>query len=81
MARGIAFPESTSILGAPDGMDEEVYGLPVYRDGQVTVSCWKLTEEEIVEIIRTGCVWLNVMGSNQPPLCVTGNYPFTKSVN
>ena len=50
--------------------------LPVQQmpDGY-NISCWKLTEEELAEVAKTGVVWLMVYGGH-PPVCVVGEKPF-----
>ncbi len=34
------------------------------------VSCWELTQEEKMEILREGKIWLVVMGQAQPPVFI-----------
>lgn len=45
------------------------------------ISCWMLTEPEIQEIVRTGRVWLGVMGTSQPPVFAAAISPFGPGVN
>ncbi len=77
-----SFDESNVVLGRPEGMsDDECSCLSVLRtetDGgtPVVVSCWKLTADELQEIIRTGRVWLTVCGQTMPPVTVDGKRPF-----
>jgi hypothetical protein len=42
----------------------------------VVVSCWKVTREELDQIIATGRVWLTVCGETMPPCEVSGTRPF-----
>ena len=44
------------------------------RGSGETVSCWRLSDEEMTEIQRTGVVWLSVWGLH-PPVSVNGHYP------
>lgn len=44
----------------------------VYDEGTNTfISCWELTEEEKVEVAKTGKVFLGVVGTH-PPVWVAG---------
>lgn len=72
----ITFAEQNSVA---DGTNLGVLDLPVHRDGGQIISCWSPTPEELQEIMATGQVWLCVMGVNQPPVLVTGHYPFEHS--
>ena len=50
---------------------ENVGEMPVFRNGVTSTSCWELAPEELVEIIRTGRVYVAVMfGKTQPPVYV-----------
>jgi hypothetical protein len=68
MASGTDFPGSNAVLGAPKGV-ENVIPLSVFRNGVCCVSCWQLSDEELVEIIKTRRVYLSVFwGDTQPPV-------------
>ena len=41
-----------------------------------TISCWKLTAEELAEVNRTGRVWLGCMGATMQPAWISGHSPF-----
>lgn len=80
--RACGFDEENGVADTPAGIaPEEVEPLSVFR-GQmgdcrpVTISCWKVTAEEMAEIQRTGRVWLLVLGHGIPPVAVTGTKPF-----
>lgn len=70
----IAFPEQTKVLQKPSTMtDEECSPLPVYNDGQQSISCWSPTWKERLSILFFGRVWLWViMGPTQPPVALEG---------
>ena len=55
----------------------DVDDLPCFRDEvvQESISCWRLNEAELAEVVRTGVVWLYVRGVH-PPVSVSGEYPF-----
>lgn len=67
------FPESNRTLTKPQDMtDEECGSLPVYNDGQQSVSCWQMTWHERLSALIYGRVWLQVYaGRTQPPVCLT----------
>ena len=79
-ARPIAFDEMNATLERPAGMSEEECGeLPVFRDGQKCVSCWRLPPAQLEEVARTGVVWVGVCaGWSQPPIFVSGTRPFVE---
>ena len=57
------------------GNREEVSDLPAHRQGNQTISCWKLSWRERLEVLLSGRAWLYVIG-RQPPVCVMGRNPF-----
>lgn len=75
MAKPIKFDEANATFVA-DGCGD----LPAYEHGEEgdeqVITCWKLSGEELMEILQTGKVWLRVWGNAQPPVQVTGLYPF-----
>jgi len=79
----IEFKEQSKVLGRPESMtDEECSSLPVFSDGMQCVSCWKLSEEEISLINKTGCVYISVLsGQTQPPIWATVENPFIQASN
>ncbi len=67
---------TNSILKAPPGQENEVMDLPITRlnfdDGTRGVeSCWKLSKEELDEVMRTGKVYFTCMGDTHPPILLT----------
>jgi hypothetical protein len=72
----IEFPESNRALTAPAGMEAEVGTLPVYNNGQHSISCWQPTQAERDAIAAGLPVWLGVQaGSSQPPVWVSAVKP------
>lgn len=55
-----------------DMTDEQCLSLPCFRaDGQV-ISCWKLDDEEIAEIVKTRHLWVSVhSGHTSPPIALS----------
>ena len=71
MAEPIDFPQANCTLGAPVGDEENVAPLRVFTDGKQCASVWKLTPEEVQEVLRTGEIRVNVLfAGTQPPIYV-----------
>ena len=70
----INFKETNVTLQRPESMiDEECQPLPVFRDGQQCVSCWRPTWREKLSILFHGKIWLSVYsGATQPPVWLKG---------
>ncbi len=64
------FPEANKELQKPPSMtDEECGPLPVYNDGEQSISCWQMTWRERLAALVFGRVWLGVLfGKTQPPV-------------
>jgi len=81
MANPIVFKRANKSLGRPKGMTkDQCKVLPVWTDGKLCVSCWKLTDEEREKVLETGTVFIGVLTgtSTQPPIKVWGIDPFEK---
>jgi hypothetical protein len=84
MAKGVPFPQSNAVLGAPtpeDAAAGTVYGLPVHRyrdldNNPQVLSKWQLTPEELEEVRRTGVVWFSCWGNTHAPMWISGHDPF-----
>lgn len=72
MAECIDWHGANKILKCPVHRDQAIFPtIKVFNNGTVTVSCWKLTPEELAEIVQTGCVFVAVMGGpSQSPMTV-----------
>jgi len=47
----------------------EIGDLPVFRDGQQIISCWKLNPWDRIKALCFGRVWLGIWGkTTQPPV-------------
>jgi len=59
------------------GPTEDVDDLPSFYDPErhETISCWRLTDEEMNRVTETGVIWLHVWGGH-PPVAVSGECPF-----
>lgn len=82
MAEASSFDEANVVLDKPADMTyEDCAALSVLRlvdeNGQsMVISCWKLSQEELDEINKTGRVWLGVLGVTMPPAFIGGIKPF-----
>ncbi len=79
----ISFDESNEVLNGTTKLSEGdiCECLSILRSETTNgtlciVSCWKLTTEELAEVIKTGRVWLTVCGSKMPPVTLSGTKPF-----
>ena len=81
MAVACGFAESNATFSAPPGMEESCDCLQVLTavDGlgnPVIFSCFKLTAEEMIEVQKTGRIWLMICGQGMPPVAICGTKPF-----
>lgn len=45
----------------------EYMPLPAHRnDNGDVMTCWKLTDEEIQQVVENGCIWVGQLTFNQP---------------
>lgn len=71
MAQTVKFDGCNKRYSPPEGVSEEqCASIDVFRNGACTVSAWKPSSEELVEINRTGLVWLSIWSSGLPPAYV-----------
>lgn len=77
----IKFQEANLILTKPKEMtSEECSSLTVFSNGKECISCWSLSDEELVQIYETKQIWLRVMsGKTQPPVLLQSESPFIPS--
>ena len=74
----IYFDEANKVLTAPDGMSKEAcVDLCVVNDGNQSISCWELNDEERRAIAEGANIWLGVLaGATQPPVWLSTERPF-----
>ncbi len=75
----VKFDAANVFLQRPASMSEEECGeLSVFRDERgFCVSCWELSDEELMKILETKRVWLWVFsGDTQPPVSMDVENPF-----
>lgn len=68
----VEFKEANKNLLKPEGWtDEECGSLPVYTNGKVCISLWKMTWKERLSVLFFGKLWLFVhSGATQPPVAL-----------
>lgn len=71
MAYAVNFTGANLVLKAPPGRDD-VNDLHVMRNRRMVVSCWQLEPEELEQVMRTGRIYLSVLGPTQPPAFIGG---------
>jgi len=77
------FPQANRNLLKPEGMtDEECSSLPVFSDGEICLSAWKLSLRERLSALLFGRIWLYVLsGSTQPPVALQATRTVFKDNN
>ncbi len=75
-----SFDQDNKVLDKPPDMDD-CTALSVFQgvdvdQRPVVISCWKVTQAELNEILRTGRVWLVVYGMGMPPVALMGTSPW-----
>lgn len=76
------FLEANFTYNRPPSMTEEECGdLRVFKDAEHIISCWELSQEEILNLLLFKVVWLRVYGGAQPPVLLEATSPFINSEN
>lgn len=79
MAQPVTFSGTNVTMLAPEGADD-VQDVRAFRNDRFCITCWALSESEIQEVLRTGQIWLSVMGNGGMPPCFVGGEDETRSV-
>lgn len=69
----VKFKQANKVLTAPKNWNEKEHGkcgdLHVFNDGQQSISLWKLSWKERLQILINGKIWLGILsGPSQPPV-------------
>jgi len=75
----IAFAQANRILTAPAGVSEEECGpLPTFTDGEVCISAWQPSAEDLERLAQGEPLWLCVSSgqATQPPVMLLTESPF-----
>ena len=71
MATPVGFEGANDLLRAPPNTD--CRDLEIYRNNDGITSCWRLTEKEIEEVVKTGVIWIHAVGVTHPPIFISGH--------
>lgn len=73
MADPVGFEGSNAIMyGFGNVRDLQVFKTnPAVETPQI-VSAWRLSQEEIDEIVRTGIIWASIYSTGMPPIYISG---------
>lgn len=77
--RPVNFKQVNKLYGGRNATAEnpmEIIEMPVYSDGREIISCWRLTEAEIREVMETGLIWFRVHLPECPPIWPQVENPF-----
>lgn len=69
----VMFEDVNCIYKAPGCGD-----LPALKTNAHIVSCWEMTEKEKAEFMKTGKIYLAVMGNAQPPVSLNVDRPYIR---
>lgn len=74
----IEFEQANDTLGAPKSHEGAVVDLPIYRHPEKPwlIACFEMSEDEKAEIIKTGRVYVHIMGSTTYPIALDGLSPW-----
>jgi len=79
--KAVEFKGQTKVFTKPSGMtDAECGSLAVNFNGEQSVSCWELDENDIKNILKHKRVWLGVLGGGHPPVFLTTDEPVQVSI-
>ena len=72
------FPEATAKLLPPEGEEENVYPLPIWRhpEGGMVISKWEMTWRERIACFWNGHVWFHSWRNTHPPVTIETTFPF-----
>lgn len=81
--KGTDFPEATLKLLPPEGHEEDVYPLHVWRhpEGGMVISKWHMTWRERLSCLWNGYVWFHCWGNTHPPMSIETVYPFERDTD
>jgi hypothetical protein len=86
MAKPVNFKHANRFLAAPASATYSkqiagVIGMHTWTDGEQSVSRWKLTWRERLQVLCHGHVWVSVLsGSTQPPVAIETCKEYLKEV-
>lgn len=78
----VEFKEQNLVFRKPNDMtDKQCRSLPVYKgktdEGYpIIVSCWKLSEEDLEEVKKSGLIYLSMLSEGIQPVALSVASPF-----
>lgn len=69
----VKFEDANGELTAPGCGD-----LPVLKTQKHMVSCWEMTEKEKEKFMKTGHIYLSILGNIHPPVSLYVDRPYIK---
>ena len=78
--RPVDFPEANCTFTAPEGMEDEVYPLRAWADGQQVIELWRPSWRERISILVFGRVWLSLLATHPQPAAVEGVRKMFKTI-
>ena len=70
MARGVSIKGGNLTMKAPAGEEDRVNDLHVFRNRGCVITAWQFSLEELLEIKRTGRIYIAFWGQGMPPTLV-----------
>lgn len=77
-----AFDEENHIFDPPKGIsNEDCNSISAFIGNDVegrpiTITCWRISKEELEELKKTGRIWLWIFGHGMPPVALGTQHPF-----
>lgn len=69
----VYFEDANCVFSGPGCGD-----LPALKTENHIISCWKMTEIEKEEFLKTGKIYLSIMGNRQPPVSLYVDRPYIR---
>ena len=73
MANPIQWHGANKVLTAPEGREGDIRDIHVFNNGVASVSCWELTQDEILDIIQSRCIFISVLAGPSSPAIFPGS--------
>ena len=74
----VKFPDANIVITKPPSAGGMVKDLPAFADGKVIISCWELTNDELIDLSQTKKIYLHILGEDMPCALLTVHSPFKR---
>ena len=75
MANPVVIMGANLLLKPPPGMEGEVQDLHAFRNDDMVISAWQLSDEEIKDVVQSGgMIYLAVLGDTIAPAFVASEH-------